>query len=449
MYASDLKHSSPALEEKLARLYALNSGGPIALGFRKQYLDLLQALGNPHENLPPIIHIAGTNGKGSIVATLRAILAEEGYKVHAYTSPHLCAFNERIVLAGKNITDDFLESLIDEALEKNAGGDVTFFEITTAIAFAAFARTPADILLMEVGLGGRMDCTNIIEQPLVSIISSIGYDHMEFLGDTLPEIAAEKGGIIKPGVPVVISAQSKESHEAGVVDLLSDMAREQGAPLSRQGAEWFTPDHGDVFKFVHKDVEITLPHPNLQGAHQVFNSGAAIAALKIIEDQFPVSEGSIKKGLKKIKWPGRLHDLTKHCTLPKNWELWLDGGHNEDAARILAFQAVEWTDGDAKPLHMILGMMNRKDPVAFVRILQKSIESVTFVDIPGEPQSFKAKDMELLAEKNLPDVTAYAAVNLETAIRTLTAANNVPGRILIAGSLYLAGHVLKSVNVQP
>jgi dihydrofolate synthase/folylpolyglutamate synthase len=447
MYASDLKHSSPSLEEKLARIYTLGRK-TINLDFRPPFLELLEAFGNPHKNLPPVIHVAGTNGKGSIVATLRSILEEVDYKVHAYTSPHLCVFNERILLAGKPIEDDFLESLIDEALCYNGDKDITFFELTTALSLAAFARTPADVLLLEVGLGGRMDCTNVIEKPLVSIIGSIGYDHMEFLGDTLEKIAAEKGGIIKPGVPVVIAPQSRESASAGVVKILSNMAKERGAPVSRSGSEWFTHEistgQGDTFHFVYKDVEMILPRPNLQGTHQIGNTGTALAALQIIKDQFPVSREAIARALKKIHWPARLQNLTEKFSLPENWELWLDGGHNTDAAHALESQCAQWNQNDDKKLHLILAMMNRKDPVKFAEILQKHLHSITAVAIPGEPQGFDPAEMAKQLKAAFPQLQISSASDVASAVQKITNAEMEPGRILIAGSLYLAGDVLKS-----
>jgi dihydrofolate synthase/folylpolyglutamate synthase len=435
MYASDVRHSSKSLGDKLAHIYTLGKK-VISQDFRPEYRALLEAFGNPHKKLPPVIHVAGTNGKGSVVATLRAILEEQGYKVHAYTSPHLIEFNERIVLAGKTIDNDFLESLIDEALELNGNNDITFFELTTALAFAAFSRVPADVLLLEVGLGGRMDCTNIIEKPLATIISAIGMDHMEFLGDTVEKIAAEKGGIIKPGRPCVISVQTADS----VNKMLENIAAKKGSPLSRAGSEWFTQDNGDMFKFVHDSVEMTLPRPNLQGTHQIANAGAALAALRLIKDQLPVSDAAIKSGLRKIKWPARLQNLTKDFSLPNGWELWLDGGHNENAAQVLAEQARRWNTQDSKNLHLILGMMNRKDPVAFVKILQNHVASITFVGIPDEPQMMKSKAGASLLHSNFPNLKIGTAPGFEAAIRSVTSEKQ--GRILIAGSLYLAGHVL-------
>lgn len=441
MYASDVKHSSKSLGAKLAHIYTLGKK-VISQDFRPEYLDLLAAFGNPHKKLPPVIHVAGTNGKGSIVATLRAILEEQGYKVHAYTSPHLIEFNERIVLAGKQIENDFLESLIDEAVKLNGDNDITFFELTTALAFAAFARTPADVLLLEVGLGGRMDCTNIVEKPLVSIISAIGMDHMEFLGGTIEQIAVEKGGIIKPGVPCIISAQTSNAAK----ETLEAIARQNGSPLARHGAEWLTTDHGETFSFVHNSVETLLPRPNLCGIHQIGNSGAALAALTIIKDQLPVSEGAIKNGLKKIKWPARLQNLTHEFPLPAGWELWLDGGHNENAAHALAAQGALWALKDTKPLYLVLGMLNRKDPAAFVQTLKNQIAGVTCVGIPGEPQSGDPEENAKILCQNFPDLPINAAPDFKTAVTTLVKQDK--GRILIAGSLYLAGHVLQHIRNQ-
>lgn len=441
MHASDAKHPSKSLGEKLAHIYTLGKK-VISRDFRPEYLDLLAAFGNPHKKLPPVIHVAGTNGKGSIIATLRAILEEQGYKVHAYTSPHLIEFNERIVLAGKQIGNDFLESLINEAVKLNGENDITFFELTTALAFAAFARTPADILLLEVGLGGRMDCTNIVEKPLVSVISAIGMDHMEFLGGTIEQIAAEKGGIIKPGVPCVTSMQTSNTAK----ETLEAIAQQKGSPLSCHGAEWFTTDHGETFSFVYNSVETFLPRPNLCGVHQIRNAGAALAALTVIQDQFPVSSAAIKNGLQKIKWPARLQNLTGEFPLPQGWELWLDGGHNENAAQALETQAALWASKDTKPLYLVLGMLNRKDPVAFVRILQNHLAGVTCVGIPGEPQSGNPDETAKILNANFPNLSIHPAPDFRSALETLTKQEG--GRILIAGSLYLAGHVLQHARNQ-
>lgn len=448
MYASDVKHASPSLEEKLSRLYSLHGGKPVDLTFcRPPYMDLLAAFGNPHLHLPPVIHVAGTNGKGSTIATLKSILQAEGYKTHVYTSPHLCAFNERIVLANNKIDDNTLENLIDEALKLNGTNTITFFEIITAMAFAAFSRTPADILLLETGLGGRVDCTNVIENPLCTIITSIGYDHMEFLGEHIEQIAAEKAGIMKPDSPCIIGPQTLAEK---VMPVFTETASSKGSPLVRHGSDWSIEDKGAAFNFVYKDVEMTLPHPNLQGLHQIVNAGTALATLKTIEHQLPVSEQSIKHGLQNIQWPGRLDNITS-CfkNVPADWEIWLDGGHNSDGAGALSAQARKWKNQDDKPLHLVLGMMNRKSPIDFIKELQSDISTVTAIPVGDEPQSFDSNKSHDLLQSSFSKLNVSKSENFESAIKNLLAYQKQPGRILIAGSLYLAGHVLKSIGKEP
>ena len=437
MFVSDLIHRNARLEAKLRQLYALNAAKKIDLSFRAQYLDLLKAFGDPHKKLPPTIHVAGTNGKGSIIATLRSILEAQGYKVHAYTSPHLCAFNERIYLAGKHIDDAALENLIDRALDLNKGKDCTFFEITTAIAFEAFSSTPADILLLETGLGGRLDCTNVIEAPIATIISAIGHDHMEFLGDNLRIIAGEKAGIMKRGVPCVISAQSEQAIGEGVMNVFKTKARETHSTLYRAGSEWVSEAESDrlhfVGKFVEWSVDKMLPLPNLLGEHQIENCGAALEALEVIASRLPVSNAAIEQGLQSIDWPARLQNITQNfrSILPPDWKLWLDGGHNESAGIVLSRHVDQWSRHDGKNTHLIVGMMNHKDPAAFIAALKPMVKSIRFTDIPGEPNALKNP-------QNFPD--------FKSAINDILTKEPGPARILIAGSLYLAGHVLKSVE---
>ncbi len=442
MYASDMRHPSPALEEKLFALYGLNREKTVELSFRPAYLSLLEKFGGPHKKLPPVIHVAGTNGKGSTIAMLRSMLQQEGYHVHAYTSPHLMRFNERIVLAGREIGNAALESLVDEALELNAGNAVTFFEITTAMAFAAFASTPADILLLETGLGGRLDCTNVIENPLCTIITAIGYDHTEFLGATLRAIAREKAGIMKPTCPCVIGPQSAEFIASGADEIFTESAVKNGSALARHGADWCIEAHNDLYRFVYKDVERILPCPNLQGTHQLGNAGCALAALEIIRDQLPVSQEATERGLQNTEWPARLQNVTRCFEMPAGWEIWLDGAHNENAAQALAAQAQRWRDQDGKPLYPLLAMMGRKDPVSFITPLQNCLSGITCVPVAGEPQSYDARTMKKLLQENAV-VPVSDSENVAEALTRLTA-HNKPGRILIAGSLYLAGHVLKS-----
>jgi dihydrofolate synthase/folylpolyglutamate synthase len=449
MFVSDLNHSNPSLEKKLRSLYALSGAKVIDLSFRAPYLNLLKNFGNPHKSLPPVIHVAGTNGKGSVVAMLKSILEAAGYRVHAYTSPHLVHFNERICLSGKNIDDACLEQLIDEAIGKNNGAECTFFEITTAMAMAAFARVPADILLLEVGMGGRLDCTNVIENPLITVITSIGFDHAEHLGDSLCKIAGEKAGIIKSGVPCVIGYQSEESIQSGVMNVFENKARETGSRLICAGSDWFIEAEPHHFKFEYKLgdklVERFYLAPNLKGEHQVQNCGAALAALQVISDQFPVPDAAIETGLQDIKWPARLQDITENFkhTIPDGWEVFLDGAHNTDAARVLSTQAALWRAQDPKSMHLIVGMMTHKDPVEFLKPLVPFFDSVRVVDIPGEGKALKAAQIESM----IPECRAFP--DFMNAVKDIATQKKPPGRILIAGSLYLAGHVLKTLSISP
>ncbi|MEM7650995.1 MAG: folylpolyglutamate synthase/dihydrofolate synthase family protein [Pseudomonadota bacterium] len=412
MYASDIRHSSDTLQEKLHTLYTLSRNKKIDLSFRPPFLNLLKALGNPHLKLPPVIHVTGTNGKGSIIAMLKSILETAGYKVHAYTSPHLIDFNERIVLAGEEIENDFLETLIDEALALNDGQEITFFEITTAIAFAAFSKTPADICLLEVGLGGRLDCTNVIEAPIISIINAIGMDHVEYLGGTIESIAAEKAGIMKANVPCVIGHQPHK-------EVLSVFEKQ----ADKVGTNPHTAEGEIVF-------ETSLPGP-----HQRANAAAALKALELIKESFPVSDEHIQKGLQNIQWRARLQKLNpEDFGLDKSWNILLDGGHNKDAGGALT----RFAQSLDKDLHIIVGMMSGKDTSGFLKALLPHTKSVNVVNIEGEPKSQTAEE---LASQ------IFEAQKFETykdALKHLSALP--PANILICGSLYLAGHVLKDIS---
>lgn len=400
------------------------------LSFRTPFINLLQKFGDPHLRLPPVIHVAGTNGKGSIIAMARAILEAAGYSVHVYTSPHLVRFNERIVIAGEEITDAALEELIDEALAHNDGADITFFEITTAMAFAAFSRSKADVLLLEVGLGGRLDCTNIIPTAAASVVHTVSYDHMEFLGGTLEDIAREKMGIVKAGVPCVVGPQSIDA------SLFREHAKGRHSQGYIYGEDWHVVADEKFFTLNFKGVETRFPNPVLQGAHQVFNAGSAIMALKVLSDQFPVSDVEIAAGLMAAQWPARLQNLTHNYQeiLPQGWSLYLDGGHNAAAAEMLAGEIAKWDE----PVHLIMGMMKHKDPQGFLAPLLDKVKSITVTDIAGEPQALKAADLGKLAG----GVKISQAANPQEAIDMIVRGNANPGRILIAGSLYLAQGVL-------
>lgn len=441
MYQSDLKHENAMLEDKLHALYALRGSVKIELGFRPAYLQLLEKLGNPQNHLPPVIHVAGTNGKGSTIAFMRAILEAAGLRVHVYTSPHLIRFNERIVLAGQDIANDILESLIDEVLALNDGADITFFEITTAIAFAAFARTPADITLVEVGLGGRLDCTNVIEAPLLSVITPISKDHSEFLGETLQQIAGEKAGIMKSGVPCITAPQSKEINAT-----LEEKSKESRAPLLRHGHDWRIQTQGDAMTLHLGGNAVQLPHPNLTGAHQINNAGLAAAALSYLNQHgaLNIPPDAYVAGLRNAHWRARLQPLPSALLSAdaQGWELWLDGGHNEDAGRALAAQAQLWSAQDPRPLHLVLAMMKHKDPRGFLAPLLPHLHSIRIIDIPDEPHSLQSDALSALIRPLAPDLPIESAPDLQSACNAITGASEGAGRILIGGSLYLAGHVL-------
>lgn len=441
MHTADLHHANARLQSKLEQLYTLNRHKAVDLGFRPPYVDLLQQLGNPQDKLPPVIHIAGTNGKGSITAMLRAMLESGGYRVHAYTSPHLVRFNERVVLAGQPIDDALLENLIDETMRLNKGEPITFFEITTALAFAAFARVPADILLLETGLGGRLDSTNIISKPIVSVINKISLDHTEYLGTTYSEIAREKAGVMKYDTPCVIGVQTLEGLTQGTLKTFVDKAVETRSPLFRSGEEWLCEPRGpDQMLFtINGSVHPLYPRPNLVGAHQIDNAGAALATLEVIKDSFPVTHQARVRGLGRIKWPGRLERLTNGPLadgLPSGWEVWIDGGHNDSAGEALGLQAQSWQAQDGKPLHLIVGLKGDKDPAAFLAPLAPYATSLT----PTRPEGVGtciAPD-QMTRHMN-PRLTAFhpATQDFTAAIREIIQSSGTPGRILICGSLYL------------
>lgn len=440
MYRSDIKHDNPDLAKKLAQLYALKRNRDLDLSFRPPYLDLLEKFGNPHLNLPPTIHVAGTNGKGSTIAILRSILQAAGLRVHVYTSPHLVRFNERIVLAGQQIDDALLESLIDEALAYNADQDVSFFEITTAMAFAAFARTPADIVLLETGLGGRLDCTNVIKEPMLSIITPVSLDHQDYLGDTIKQIAEEKAGIMKTGVPCLITNQPHKD----ALDIIQHKSEATGSPLHFVGDAW---GWKDSFRFSFQGKPSALyPKPNLIGAHQLGNAATAVAALHVLQDALPkpVSQDAFAEGLATVHWPARLQNISAACPVETTrWEIILDGGHNADAAQILLRQIEHWRESAPKPLHIICTMMRHKDAAGFLRPLSYHAETITAVPLPDEPDAFTPADLAAA----VPDLDIRHAPSFSEALIAITH-NNDQGRVLICGSLYLAGYVLQMTGLQ-
>ena len=305
------------------------------------FLSLLERFGNPHLNLPPVIHVAGTNGKGSIIAMLRSILEAAGYKVHAYTSPHLIHVNERIYLAGENISDEYIERLIDDALGYIDNAPLSFFEVITAIAFKAFSNAPADIVLLEVGMGGLLDCTNVIEAPLVSVINRISMDHTDFLGNTLKEIAAQKAGIMKKSVPCVIGGQGQNGLDA--LDVFREKAQTVETELFISGQDWTIESNQDNVIYTTEEQREFYTFPALVGTHQILNMGVVLTALERIKTSFPIRKEAIETGLSSVIWPGRLQRLDL------NWptdigahEIWVDSGHNDSAGIAIAEQIVQW-----------------------------------------------------------------------------------------------------------
>ncbi|MBC8269518.1 MAG: bifunctional folylpolyglutamate synthase/dihydrofolate synthase [Rhodospirillaceae bacterium] len=399
---------------------------------------LLERLGNPETRLPPVVHVAGTNAKGSLIAYMRSMLEAAGYKVHVYTSPHLVRFNERIRLAGSLIEDDQLAALLEECESVNAGDPITYFEITTATAFLAFSKIPADVVLLETGLGGRLDATNVIEKPALTVITPVSMDHQHYLGETLLEIITEKVGIVKPGVVCLSSKQERK-----VEKKFCTLVEEAGAPLLIEGQDWHVRKSTDGMVFeCNRDGEKTsreFPRPALAGSHQLRNAGLAIAALDRL-DGFHVPDSAIALGLKSVDWPARLQRLKSGPLvdlLPGGWELWLDGGHNAAAAKTIASHARGWRD---KPLHMIFGMLNSKNPSDFLTNLEGRLGQFRGVSIPGEENSLSAQEVTATALNWRME--AAPAENVTAALTDIIKQQE-PARVLIAGSLYLAGTVLK------
>ncbi len=393
---------------------------------------LLADLGDPQSSLPPVIHVAGTNGKGSTVAYLRAMAEADGKRVHAYTSPHLVRFNERIRVAGMLIADAALAQILAEVEHVNAGRPITFFEITTVAAFLAFARTPADLTLLEIGMGGRLDATNVVERPLMSVITPVSFDHMEYLGDTLAKIAGEKAGIFKPGIPVVIGKQPEEAATA-----IAARARELGAPMYRYGREWQATPHsgGAQFSGIGRRE---LPLPPLPGPHQIDNAALAVAAAEMLPGRLRLHETALRAGILRAEWPARLQRLRRGPlieSLPRDCELWLDGGHNEDGAKAIAAWARALPD--AAPLDLVIALRSTKRAEPFLAALKPVMRRLVCA---GNPQDAIAMPPALLAAaaRNVGCAEIHEAADVAAGLRLLDA----PRRVLICGSLYLAGAVL-------
>jgi dihydrofolate synthase / folylpolyglutamate synthase len=413
---------------------------------------ILAALGHPERRLPPVIHVAGTNGKGSTIAFMRAILEAAGLRVHVYTSPHLVRFNERFRLgaaskghgAGRLASDAELGDALTECEHANAGAPITVFEITTAAGFVLFARHPADILLLEVGLGGRLDATNVIERPLATMLTPVSLDHREFLGDTVSLIAAEKAGIFKRDVPALVAAQPREA-----LAVIERQAARVRAPIRIAGEDWTATEERGRLVYQDDAGLLDLPAPKLNGRHQFENAGLAIAALRAI-DELPLEPAAFE-GVAKADWPARMQRLSNGklaALVPPGGELWLDGGHNPDGGRAIAGALADLEDRVSRPLVLIVGMLANKDGAGFLKYFAGLARRVVTVPIPQQENTFPAAALADTARAiGLP---AQESPDIETALKAIASFDlEERPRILITGSLYLAGAALALNGTPP
>ncbi|MEJ1157209.1 bifunctional folylpolyglutamate synthase/dihydrofolate synthase [Prosthecomicrobium sp. N25] len=439
--------SPSALDALLDRLtMAIPAGWDLGLDRIER---LLATLGDPHRRIPPVIHIAGTNGKGSVTAFSRAILEASGKTCHVYTSPHLVRFNERIRLGrpggGRLVEDDVMAAAILEAERANAGAPITFFELTTVAAFMLFADNPADYTLLEVGLGGRLDATNVVPAPLVSAITSISLDHEKFLGDTIAGIAEQKAGIIKRGAAAVSSPQVPE-----VEDVLRRRAAREGVRLRLGGEDWTAGQENGRLVYQDEDGLLDLSAPRLLGRHQYVNAGTAIAALRAA--RVPLTTDAVSRGLETVEWPARMQRLGPGpltALAPAGAEVWLDGGHNPGAGAVLADVVADLEERVPRPFFIIAGMLKTKDPVGFFRPFKGLVRHVFTVPIHGGHETRTPEDLaEAAAAAGL---STEPVESVEAALRLLGAdwRFEPAPRILICGSLYLAGEVLKANGAVP
>lgn len=392
---------------------------------------ILQAMGNPQLLLPPVVHVAGTNGKGSTIAFLKSILQAAGYRVHSYTSPHLMRYNERICLAGKEITDHILMESIEAA--RIAAGDmrVTFFEGTTAAALYAFANTPADILLVEAGMGGRIDATNVFEKPIATVITPIAYDHMEYLGSTIIEIAWEKAGIMKGGSPCIIAPQPRE-----VMEFLLQEAKMRGVQAVACGIDWGFKQEKNGFSFIDDEGEVDLPLPGLLGAHQIINASAALATLQCLTE-FRCTYRNIIDGLRDVKWPARLQRVSRGVianSLPSGWSIWVDGAHNPAGAEVLADSLSMW--GDSKII-LINGRTKGRDISAFLHPFLGKVHNILAVTVQSEPNPEDPNKIASVARDIGFDNSLSFGSVADAVKHCLQQERDDKLVILVAGSLYL------------
>jgi dihydrofolate synthase/folylpolyglutamate synthase len=432
----------PRVQHQLDRLGALSPGGD-TLGLER-ISALLDRLGNPERDLPPVLHVAGTNGKGSTCAFLRAAIEAAGLEAHVYTSPHLVRFNERIRIAGRLVDDDALADLLEEALDAADGIGPSFFEATTAAAFLAFARAPADACIVEVGLGGRLDATNVVPAPIVCGIAQLGLDHQQFLGDRIEQVAAEKAGIAKPGVPLVtLHYPDKLARRIG------DVAQAAGAVWLPCGGVWDAAVRQDKLHYRDAKGKLEPPLPRLPGAHQAMNAALAIAMLRH-QQAMPVGEPALRAALGWAEWPARLHRLGPgplHALLPAGAELWLDGGHNPAAARAVADHFRAHVPA-GRPFHIVFGLLANKDAPGVLKAFSNRAATVHAVPVPGHAHHAPA---ELAATARGAGLGAMTAAGVREALGWIArhADPAAPPIVLVMGSLYLAGEVLRANGQAP
>ncbi|MGU3492841.1 bifunctional folylpolyglutamate synthase/dihydrofolate synthase [Xanthobacteraceae bacterium A53D] len=431
------------LDAVLERLSALHPKRiDLSLGRMER---LIAALGHPEQRLPPVVHIAGTNGKGSTLAYMRAALEAGGKAVHAYTSPHLVRFNERIRLAGHLVSDAALVDALERVAVANDGAEITFFEITTAAALLLFSEHPADVLLMEVGLGGRLDATNVIAAPLASVITPISIDHVEFLGETIAAIAGEKAGIIKPRVPVIVGEQPDEA-----LAVIERAAARNRAPLFARGQQWHVQAEAGRLVYSDEDGLLDLPRPRLVGPHQIDNAGLAVAALRAVPE-LRLPAAAIEDGIRGADWPARLQRLPAGplvARAPADVEVWLDGGHNASGGQALAHALAELEERYSRPLVLVTGMLANKDVSGFLSAFAGLAREVVCVPVPAEHAGMATADLATVAATL--GFSASMAPDVGSALAGLSAFPvNPPPRVLICGSLYLAGAVLAENHTLP
>ena len=434
------RSSDPAVQHQLDRLAALSPGGDV-LGLDR-ITRLLAHLGDPHLALPPVFHVAGTNGKGSTCAFLRAALEAAGKRVHVYTSPHLVRFNERIRIAGRLIEDAALAALLAEVFD--ACGDIgpSFFEVTTAAAFLGFAKTPADACVIEVGLGGRLDATNIVGAPMMTGIAGLGLDHQQFLGDTLVGIAAEKAGIAKPGAPLVT-----ERYPAEVAEAVRNAAEAAGARWLPRGREWDWASAGETIAYRDAFGTLELPAPRLPGRHQAANAALAAAMIRH-QDAVEVPSAALRVAMARAEWPARLQRLRAgplKDRLPADADLWLDGGHNPSAAQAVSAFLSGAVPSD-RPLHIVCGLLANKDAAGVIDALASREATFHAVPVPGHASHNPGELAALAGQRGF---AARTASNVAEALDAVAATGELRPAVLIMGSLYLAGMVLAENGQAP